>query len=405
MSSGRKRIALAAAFLAAAVAAAAPPPVISVVKEARDGKEPVALEVSASGGTAGLFLRVLRDDLARSGWFAPGAGKYAGVRIAGSARGDAGELVTAVRAEWPGGSLDWSEASSGLREARWQAHRLCDELVRRFKGRRGMAASRVAFIGKTGGSDVFICDSDGSGVIRLTSDGVPCLSPYWHPNGLFIFYTSFLRKYACVYRVPAAGGTRVALASFPGLNTGGAVSPDGTLIAVVLSHPGNPELYVLNLATRKATRLTRTPRAVEASPCWSPDGDHIAYVSDETGAPQVYVMDSARGESRRVSFGGSQNVAPSWGADGRLAFCTKRGAGYQIAVHDPSTGRTDVISSGPDHEDPSWAPDGRHVICSRSDGGGRHSLVVLDTMGDPPVRLPVGVGDCRAPEWSPRIGR
>ena len=393
-----------AVLIATVLGVQAAPPVISVVKEASDGKEPVSIEVSASGGAALLFVHTLQNDLVHSGWFTCGVNKYADFKITGTAQGDDASLRTAIRVAWSGGFLNWAETSSNLREARWQAHRLSDEIVKRFKNREGMAASRVAFIAKTDGSDVFLCDSDGAGVVRLTSDRVPCLSPYWHPNGLFIFYTSFLKNYACVYRVPAAGGVRTALATFPGLNTGGAVSPDGTLIAVILSHPGNPELYVLNLTTRKATRLTRTPRSVEASPCWSPDGKYIAYVSDETGAPQVYVMDSEFGESRRVSFGGSQNVAPSWGPDGRLAFCSKR-SGYQIAVYDPSTGNTSVLSAGPDHEDPSWAPDGRHVICSRNEGGGRHSLVVLDTMGDPPVRLPIKISDCRAPEWSPRISR
>lgn len=393
------------ALLLAVLGVQAAPPVISVVKEASDGKEPVSIEISGSGTAAGLFIQTLKNDLVSSGWFtAGGVNKYADFKITGTAQGDSSFLRTAVRASWSGGSLNWSETSSDLRAARWQAHRFSDAIVERFKGRGGMAASRIAFIGKTDGSDVFLCDADGAGLIRLTSDRVPCLSPYWHPNGLFIFYTSFLKKYACVYRVPAAGGTRHALASFPGLNTGGAVSPDGKLIAVILSHPGNPELYVLNLTTRKATRLTRTPSSVEASPCWSPDGKQTAYVSDVTGSPQVYVMESSTGQSRRVSFGGSQNVAPSWGPDGRLVFCSKR-SGYQIAVYDPADGRTVVISSGPDHEDPSWAPDGRHVICSRSEGRGRHSLVVLDTMGDPPVRLPIKIGDCRAPEWSPRIAQ
>ena len=300
-------------LITAALGVQAVPPVISVVKEASDGKEPVSIQVSCSGGAAGLFLKTLQDDLVRSGWFSCGVNKYADFKITGSAQGNSSALRTAIRVTWSGGSLNWSETSSTLREARWQAHRLNDTIVRRFKNRDGMAASRIAFIGKGDRSgDVFLCDSDGAGLIRLTSDNVPCLSPYWHPNGLFIFYTSFLKKYACVYRVPAAGGARHALASFPGLNTGGAVSPDGTLIAIILSHPGNPELYVLNLTTRKATRLTRTPHAVEASPCWSPDGRQMAYVSDETGSPQIYVMDSDSGQSRRISFGGSQNVAPSW---------------------------------------------------------------------------------------------
>ena len=381
-------------------------PRIVVSGHGGDGKEGVSLaEVSASGSGATIFLNVLKADLSRSGWFSVVDGAYAGVRVRGSVRGD-GAASTQIQVSWPGGSFPWSEASQGVGAIRWQAHRLSDEIVRRVKGKPGMAASRIAFIGKEGASasDVYLCDSDGQGFLRLTQDRVPALSPYFHPNGQSVFYTSFKKGFACVYRVPTAGGRREPFANFTGLNTGGAVSPDGSYIAVILSHPGNPELFVINLSSRRAIRQTFTPRAAEASPCWSPDGKRIAYVSDATGTPQIYIFDSNTKKSQRVSFQGSQNVAPSWGPDGRLAYCSKQG-GYQIVVYDPRTGNSKTVSSGADHEDPSWAPDGRHIVCSRKEGA-RGALYVLDTEGDhpdPPVRLPLPAGDWRAPECSPSL--
>jgi len=380
-------------------------PKIIVSGHGGDGKDGVSLaEVNAAGTGGTLFLNVLKADLVRSGWFSVTEGAYAGIRVRGSAQGNGG-VSTKLQVTWPNGSFAWNESSQGIGEIRWQAHRLSDEIVRRVKGKPGMAASRLAFIGKEGptASDVFLCDSDGQGLLRLTQDSVPALSPYFHPNGQSIFYTSFKKGFACVYRVPTAGGSRTPLANFTGLNTGGAVSPDGSYVAVILSNPGNPELYVINLATRRAIRQTFTPRAAEASPCWSPDGQKIAYVSDATGAPQIYIIDANTKKSQRVSFRGSQNVAPSWGPDGRLAYCSKQG-GYQIVVYDPRSGETKTVSSGADHEDPSWAPDGRHIVCSRKEGA-RGALYVLDTEGDPPVRLPLKPGDWRAPEWSTLLRR
>ena len=178
-------------------------------------------------------------------------------------------------------------------------------------------------------------------------------------------------------------------------------------MALILSISGNPELYVLNLATGNLTRLTKTPQAVESSPTWSPDGNSIAYVSDATRSPQIYVINVGDKTPKRITFKGSENVAPDWGPDGRIAYCTKQG-GYQVAVYDPRSGRSDVITSGDPHEDPSWAPDGRHIACSEGQQGRRRLVVLdcpapsLDIVPDSPLTLFSNPGDWTAPDWSER---
>ncbi len=386
----------------ASVAVFAQAPRILVVKPPASGKEPVSLaDLRCAGDTATLFKQVLKQDLERSGWFEPREDRSGLFQIAGMASSQGAALNTNLRISWSGGNFVWAESTQTPRDARWQAHRLSDEIVKRVKGVDGMAATRIAFVGKgqnrSGG--IYLCDSDGANAAQLTHEKISPLSPYFDPTGQFIFYTSFDRGAPSVFRVPAGGGSRAAYANFVGLNTGGAVSPDGRYIAIILSHVGNPELYVLSLADRKTHRQTRTKNGSEASPCWSPDGKRIAYVSDQGGTPQIYVVDSDTHQSRRISYRGSQNVAPSWGPDGRIAWCTNQRGGYQIAVYDPRTGQEDVISSGSDHEDPSWAPDGRHIICSRKEGAGS-SLCILDTKDQGEVRLSLPVGNWRAPEWS-----
>ena len=85
-------------------------------------------------------------------------------------------------------------------------------------------------------------------------------------------------------------GERKRVSGFPGLNTGGAISPDGREMALILSKDGNPDLYVMNLRNRELTRDHPTPRAAEASPCWSPDGSPDLLVSDGMGSPQIYII-------------------------------------------------------------------------------------------------------------------
>lgn len=397
-------IAAMAAFAAAGTAVAQMR--VSVVKDAGSGKDPVSIaDLRTSGQTADLFKGVLRQDLERSGFFEVRTDRSGVFQIVGTASSSGDGLSTSLRVTWSDGTFTWAEQSQTTHDARWQAHRLSDKIVESVKGVKGMAATRLAFVckdnGRSGG--ICLCDYDGASAVRLTNEKISPLSPYFDPTGRFIFYTSFDRGYPCVFRVPAAGGSRSPYANFVGLNTGGAVSPDGHFIAVILSHVGNPELFVLSLSDRKVYRQTRTPNASEASPCWSPDGKWIAYVSDQSGRPQIYVVNSETHASTRISHRGTQNVAPSWGPDNRIAYCTNQNGGWQIAVYDPADKTEKIVTSGPDHEDPSWAPDGRHIVCSRKTGSGS-ALCIIDTRDEASVViLPLPAGNWRAPEWSSKL--
>ena len=183
---------------------------------------------------------------------------------------------------------------------------------------------------------------------------------------------------------------------------GARIAPNGRQMALVLSKDGNPEIYVMNLADRRLTRLTKTRMASEASPAWSPDGRQLVYVSDRAGSPQLYVMDIGSGKERRLTFQGQENVAPDWGPDGRIACSTRMGGRYQLSLINPASGSQEILNSGGfDDEDPSWAPDGRHIVFTRG-GQGQSDVYVLDVLGDPPVRLTRSGGSWKSPAWSPR---
>lgn len=385
-------------FVAQEAQAAGQPPLISVVKKGAEKNTVSLAGLSAAGPNGQLFVRTLTRDLELSGWFkvAPSGA----VRVSGTAAEAGSGVQTGCRITWPGKAFSWNKVSMGQAEVRRQAHQLADEMVRLIAGETGIAQSRIVFVNRRGrnNADLYVCDADGLGVMQVTHDNVAAVGPRWAPNGRDIYYTSFVRGYPAVYRM-VAGSERKALASFKGLNTGAAVSPDGGRVALVLSYQGNPELYVLSLASGQLTRLTQTPHGAEASPCWSPDGRSIVYVSDVAKMPQLYIVDVATRQSRRLTYKGAENVNPDWSRKGLIVYATKRGGGYQIATVDPRAGEgsCQTLTPAGDYEHPSWAPDGRHVICSS-----RSTLYVLDTLGDPAVRLINIPGNWMSPDWSDR---
>jgi TolB protein len=387
----------AACVLVGAAAGAAP--LITVIKQGADKNSVSLAGLTASGANGRLFVQTLERDLEISGYFK--VGPTGAVRVQGQAAEAGMGVQTRCAVTWPGKKFDWAKVSAGQAEVRKQAHQLADEMVRLIAGETGFAQSKIVFVNRRGrnNADVYMCDADGMGVRQITRDNVAAVGPRWAPNGSDIYYTSFMRGYPSIYRMNISTGDRKALASFRGLNTGAAISPNGGMAALILSYQGNAELYVLQLGTGALLRLTNSPHGAEASPCWSPDGRSIVYVSDVTAHPQLYIVDVATKRSRRITYNGVENVNPDWSKKGLITYATKRGYGYQIATLDPRVGdgSSKLVQGPSDAEHPSWAPDGRHIVCQSGS-----ALFILDTLGDPAIRLFSIPGNWMSPDWSDR---
>ncbi len=363
-------------------------------------------DVQASGSSGQEFLSVLKNDLYRSGWY--NFRKNGQVKVAGTVAGQ-GSAAANLMVSWPGKRFAWPRVAQPD-EVRQHAHELADAIVENTTGEKGIAQSKIALVHRSGKrangqniDDLYVVDYDGHNVRRLTRDGVAIVGPRWSPDGKYIYYTSYKTGYPAVFRVDMNGVVK-RLANFRGLNTGAVPSPkDPSKLAIILSHQGNPELYVMDATTQGLTRLTTTKYAAEASPCWSPDGSQICYVSDVSGSPQLYVVDVASRQSRRLTMKGGENVQPDWGKGG-IVFATKRGCPYRIAVIDPKQGEGSTRFLTPMneiYESPSWAADGRHVVASRTQGR-TTSIWILDAeeKGAEPYRAFSGNGAWLNPAWS-----
>jgi len=350
------------------------------------------------------FFQTLEKDLRLSGWLEPRRGSGE-LYLSGSVGASGRKLKVIAQVARRGESTRIFSKSYSIEtdRARTLAHRVADDLVEAITGHKGIASTKIAVVGtRSGAKELYLCDADGGNLQQITRDRKIIVGPNWGPNGDSIVFTSFVRGFPDVYKINLRKGRRDRVAGYPGLNTGGALSPDGKELALILSKDGNPELYIKNIRSGKLQRLTSTRRTTEASPCWSPDGRQLVYVSDQSGTPQLYIIARAGGRPTRLSNRGSENVAPDWGPNGLVVCASRSGGRYVVAIIQPATGQTTYLTSdGADYEDPSWAPDGRHIIAARSVNY-QSSLYLLDTVNDPPVALLHGGGNWLSPAWSPR---
>ena len=356
------------------------------------GRSKISVEIGVQNQA---FAKCLRKNLEISGLFSVGGA--GAIKVSGA--------PGAIRAEGAGRALNFPVPFSDDVSARMAARQLSDAMVAGWSNgqQKGFALDKIVFLdrGKSSGaksarpSELCITYPDGFDVSRLTSDGRMTVFPRWQADGESIIYISDKGGAPQIWQMNTKTGARSVKFSFKGTPAGVAVSPDGSKIAAILSFQGNPELYVLQGGNY--TRLTNTPLASEGQPTWSPDGSQIAYVSDETRHPQIYVVDVATRQKRRLTSRGSMNFDPDWGADGRIAYITRRGAA-QVAVMSPNSGdaSAQLVTEQSNWEHPSWSRDGRHLVANRD-----RALFLIDTLedGDKPRQLFIANGNWISPSW------
>ena len=378
---------IAACLMMAAVSGIAAP-MVSVEKA---GAEKVTVTIQASGNA--WYLKCLKRNLELSGYFK--VGPSGTITVSGTAGG-------AISATGRGKTISSQETVSSDASARMAARRFSDAIVKAFSdGGMGFATTRLAYVNRKGSNnaELYMCYPDGWDMRQLTSDGRAAVGPRWAPNGRDLYYTGFLHEKQLVYRLDVETGKRECLGLFKNGASGAAVSPDGRSAAIILSYQGNPELYVMDLASRSLKRMTKTAAAAESSPCWSPDGSKIAYVSDQTRNPQIYICDVASRKSTRFTSKGRQNTHPDWSKDGKLCWSSLQAGQWGVMVSAANGGESSarMVTKDGGWQDPTWAADGRHIVAAQNKA---LFLVDSDPDGDKPVQMFLNQGNWMNPALS-----
>jgi len=276
-----------------------------------------------------------------------------------------------------------------------------DYLLKKLFDVKELCTSKIAFCGevKPGYKEIYICNYDGSGVKKITSNNTLSVEPDWEPGQKRMVYTMYSKMFTDIIEYDLSLRRSRRLVQFPGLNAGAAVSPDGKYFAAILSKDGTVDLYVKSINTKFMKRLTKS-HSSESSPCWSPSGAKLCYVSDQTRSPRLYVVPVGGGQSTKLPTLGTEAVSPDWSKDNKIVYSAKMGRNYAICLFDvkgKEPART-VISAAGDWESPSWAPDNRHVVASRKVGR-RSDIYVIDTWTGKARRILAGKFPFSAPSW------
>lgn len=287
------------------------------------------------------------------------------------------------------------------------AHRIADQIFEKITGVRGAFDTRIAYIAVEGVApdlryQLIVADADGENAAVAARGSQPLMSPAWSPDGEWLAYVSFEKGVSSVNVQRVRTGELRTVSARSGVNGAPTYSPDGKQLALTLGgSAGNLDIYVLDLATQKLTRITEDP-AIDTQPAWSPDGKTLYFLSDRGGAPQIYAAEARSGaRPRRVSFGVAYAARPRVSPDGKqLAIEVQEDGAFHIATLELASGNITSLSRGALDESPSFAPNGAMLIYA----GRERSQGVLATVsvdGLVTARLQSSQGDVREPVWGP----
>jgi Tol biopolymer transport system component len=136
---------------------------------------------------------------------------------------------------------------------------------------------RIAFVsGRSGNGEIWVCDSDGSNAVQLTSFGGPYLDrAQWSPDGEWLTFDS--------------------------------------------TAAGDWDIYVVGANGGKVQRMTTDP-ANDGNPSWSRDGRWIYFDSARMGQPQIFKIPANGGAAIQVTRDGG--FAPLESAAGKFLYYT-----------------------------------------------------------------------------------
>jgi Tol biopolymer transport system component len=145
--------------------------------------------------------------------------------------------------------------------------------------------------------------------------------PEYSPDGTQIAFTSDRSGAMQVWLCNSDGSNPVQLTSFggPGAELS-SWSPDGQYIAFNSLLKGNWDIYVISAKGGAARQLT-THRAEDTRPSWSRDGRWIYFSSTRTGAFQVWKVPAEGGAPVQVTKNGGHRPIES--VDGKFVYYAK----------------------------------------------------------------------------------
>lgn len=242
-------------------------------------------------------------------------------------------------------------------------------------------------------------------VVKLTN--IETSYPNWSPDGRRIVYQSNRTGNSEIYVMNADGSGVIRLTDDPATDENPSWSPDGSLIAFRSYRDGNAEIYIMAPDGTGVRNLTRHA-ADDIHPYWSPDGSRILFNSNRSlvsgkPVPMIFSMRRDGTDVTQISRDGIEDTYAQWSPDGSRIVLRRR-LEEETAGWERNPGNSDIFVMNADGTNavritthpgfdgwPSWSPDGAWIAYA-GEGAGDYQVILVRPDGTSSRTLTQGPG-------------
>src|SRR6185295_6837814 len=222
--------------------------------------------------------------------------------------------------------------------------------------------------------DLWLVNSDGSGLRRLTSDPKRDTDPRWAPDGKSLFFLSTRSGSSQIWRLPLDGGEPSQVSDLPLDVSALKVSPDGSRLAFGLEvFPDCADLACTKKRVDEAESAQATGKIydrlfVRHWDTWGDGRRNHLFVMPASGGAAIDLSKALDADVPSKPFGGAEEIA--FTPDGKAVVFSARIAGkteawstnfdlYRVAVDGSGAPQNLTASNLAWDTQPSFSPDGK----------------------------------------------